>query len=89
MGIKRGEKMKIDSYIRHLELQKSGLKCKLTKILKKSDKNYLKKGLDPDFHFYNETRQKIKEINNKLDFLKKLREELIKNEMQDKKNKRR
>lgn len=81
--------MKIDKYIRHLELQKSGLKGKLTKILKKSDKNYLKKGLDPDFRFHFETRQKIKEINNKLDFLKKLREELIKNEMQDKKSRQR
>lgn len=78
--------MKIDKYIKHLELQKSGLKTKLTKVLKKSDKNYLKRGLNPNFQFQSETRQKIKEINNKLGFLKKLREELIKNEMQDQKN---
>ena len=31
------------------ELQKSGLKGKLTKILKKSDKNYLKKNFFTNF----------------------------------------
>ena len=79
----------MDNYIRHLELQRNGLRGNLTRLLQKSDKNYLKKGTNPNFNKEQETRQRIKNLNNKLEFLTKLREELIKNEIQDKKNRKR
>ena len=76
--------MKIDSYIRHLELQRKGLKTKYNNMENAVDKD-LKTGLDPLFKEKTETRNKVKEINNKLDFLNNLRKELINNEMQDQK----
>lgn len=77
--------MKIDNYIRHLELQKQGLKTKYIDMEMAADKN-LKTGLDPLFNEKTETRNKVKEINNKLDFLNKLRKEMKNNEMQNQKS---
>ena len=77
--------MKIDNYIRHLELQRKGLKTKYNEMQNTGDTR-IKVGLDPLFHKRMKTREQVKEINNKLDFLKNLREELIKNEVQDKKS---
>jgi len=57
--------------------------------LKGEDKVFLIKKLDPHFFELQETRVKIKQIENKLDFLKNLREAIINNELQNKKNKNR
>lgn len=89
--------MKIDNYIRHLELQRKGLKEKHNNLQGASDitfseKGYtctLKKRLDPNFKEITETRHNIKELNNKLEFLTKLRKELINNEVQNQTNKQR
>lgn len=81
--------MMIDSYIRHLELQKKGLTSKATSYLKDGDKKYLKEKEDPHFYELQETREKIKQVNSKLDFLRNLRKELLNNEMQDQKNRKR
>lgn len=77
--------MKIDNYIRHLELQRKGLKTKYNDMEKAADKN-LRTGIDPLFDEKTKARNKIKEINNKLEFLTSLRKELINNEMQNQKN---
>jgi DNA-dependent RNA polymerase auxiliary subunit epsilon len=77
--------MKIDKYIRHLELQKKGLKTKYNNMQDLCDKR-TKTGLDPLFEERTETRNKIKETNNKLEFLTNLRRELINNEMQNQKS---
>jgi hypothetical protein len=84
-------KVKIDDYIRHLELQRKGLRAKYIEFQRETDRNYnklgLKKGLDPKFEETAIVRNNIKEINNKLEFLNNLRMELINNEMQNQKNK--
>lgn len=84
-------KVRIDNYIRHLELQRKGLKERHTQLLRITDKKYfkvgLKKRLDVNFDETQEIRQNIRELNKKIKFLTNLREELIKNEMQDQKNK--
>lgn len=80
--------MKIDNYIRHLELQRKGLKTKYNDMEKAADKD-LRTGIDPLFEEKTETRNKIKETNKKLVFLNNLRKELIKNEMQNQESKQR
>lgn len=80
--------MKIDSYIRHLELQRKGLKSKYRKMQSTGDTR-IELGLDPLFEEKTETRNKVKETNDKLMFLTNLKKELINNEVQNKKNKQR
>ena len=46
--------MKIDNYIRHLELQRNGLKMKLISISKEEEKAYLLKKLDSHFFEFQE-----------------------------------
>lgn len=77
--------MKIDNYIRHLELQKRGLKTKYNNMQNTGDTR-IKVGLDPLFDKRLETREQIKETSDKLEFLRNLRKELINNEMQNQKS---
>ena len=80
--------MKIDNYIRHLELQRNGLKMKLISISKEEEKAYLTKKLDHQIFDFEETRTKIEQIDSKLDFLKNLRKAIINNELQNRKSKK-
>lgn len=80
--------MKIDNYIRHLELQRNGLKMKLISISKEEEKAYLTKKLVPHFFEFQEIRTKIEKIDSKLNFLRNLRNAMISNELQNRKSKR-
>ena len=79
--------MKIDNYIRHLELQRKGLNERKTNLLRDSDKQVMKKGYDPNYIQITETGNKIRETSNKIKFLTELRKELINNEVHNKKTK--
>lgn len=79
--------MKIDSYIRHLELQRKGLKEKYNDI--QSSKTHFVKGTDVSYEKLQEIRKTHKETTNKLKFLMNLKKELINSEVQDKENKQR
>lgn len=70
--------MKIDNYITHLELRRKALRKKCTDLLLASDKIKLKKNtIDPNFDEINKLRNEIREINNKLVFLLKLKKGVI------------
>lgn len=72
--------MKIDNYIRHLELKRKGLSEKRTSLQKAADKIAIKKGYDPYYEDLTRLKNEISNINNKLIFLLKLRKEIIEHE---------
>lgn len=80
--------MKIDKYITKLKMERKELKEKYNDMQFSTDKN-LKTGVDPLFKEKVDTRTKFVQTTDKLIFLKKLRKELINNEMQDQENKQR
>lgn len=79
--------MKIDNYIRHLELQRKGLREKYNDI--QNSKTQFIKGTDVSYEKLQQIRKTHKEATNKLKFLLNLKKELINSEMQDKENKQR
>ena len=81
--------MKIDDYIRHLELQRKGLKEKYNKLQGASDKTFFVNRLDPNFGAIKETRVKVREVNDKLTFLRNLRKEIMNYEVQNQTNRKR
>ena len=82
--------MKLDNYIRHLELQCKGLRKRHNELLSEQDKIFYKRNNnDENFYKTEEVRKKLKETNKKIDFLKGLKEELKRNEMQDQANRQR
>jgi seryl-tRNA synthetase len=82
--------MKLDKYIRHLELKCKGLRKRHNELQSEQDKIFYKRNNnDENFYKTEEVRKKLKETNKKIDFLKGLKRELINNEVQDQKNKQR
>ena len=79
--------MEIDNYIKGLRLEITDLKKKKNEYLKTIDKNFSrKKDHCPEFDKVMIAKEKIYDAESKLDFVFKLREEIRKNEMQNKKS---
>lgn len=69
--------MKIDNYITHLQLRQKGLQKKYMQLMKISDKAVSKWQKEPNFDEIINTRIEMESIDEKLDFLIKLRKEMI------------
>lgn len=79
--------MKIDNYIRHLELQRKGLREKYNDI--QNSKTQFIKGTDVSYEELQSIRNKHRDTTNRLKFLLNLKKEIINSEIQDKEVKQR
>lgn len=77
--------MKIDGHIKKLRLKSMGLRRKRDKLFDLTFENKYKEKNNPYYETLKEARSNLKNNEEEIEFLIRLRRELGKNEMQDKK----